>query len=132
MPPVKQVTFEYLKAVFVEEKAFLKKVDVSPISVPKYDELSVKNLWEQLKSDPAFNKYFANEYPKDKGPDRTYFFNVLNTVHPFYLKAIKDHATEQRFSATGEVQQRQVIHATDRMMAEIAEMPFVPGKCPTR
>ena len=38
--------------------------------------------------------YFPDIYPKNKGPPRTYFFNVLNTVHPEYLQQCLAHANE--------------------------------------
>ena len=62
--------------------------------MPHYDELSVKNLWPDLKGDAAFTQYFADQYPKDKGPPREYFFNILNTLYPEYLQKVMAHANE--------------------------------------
>ena len=64
----------------------LKKNEVNYVHVSHFEELSVKNLWKDLKDDEAFNVYFQDKYPKDKGPCRVYFFNILNTVYPDYLK----------------------------------------------
>ena len=55
------------------------------IWVPHYDELSVKKLYPQMQKDGDFLLYFPDKYPKDKGPPREYFFNVLNTLHPEFL-----------------------------------------------
>ena len=47
-------------------------------------------------------KYFPSKYPKGKGPDRDYFFKILNTVHPEYLEQVIAHANEQRMTTAGE------------------------------
>ena len=86
----------------MDEKRLLKKNEVDYIHVPSYDELSVKKLWLDLKDDGAFNVFFQDKYPDEKGPNREYFFNILNTVYPEYLKQIMDHAAKQRFTADNE------------------------------
>ena len=58
MPPENQVNKDFLKGIFADEKKLFRKKEVDYISVPHWDELSVKNLWADLKSDPAFNVYF--------------------------------------------------------------------------
>jgi hypothetical protein len=80
----------------------LKKNQVTYIHVPGYDELSVKRLWASLKDDKNFVVFFQDEYPKDKLPCRDYFFNILNSVYPDYLKSIMEHASKERFTAQGE------------------------------
>ncbi len=79
----------------------MKKKNIDFIHVPHFDELSVKNLWKDLKDDPDFNVYFQESYVDDKGPNRKYFFDVLNTIYPEYLSKIMAHASQQRFSALG-------------------------------
>ena len=59
-------------------------------------------LYPQLRADKEFQQFFPDVYPKDKGPPRDYFFNVLNTVHPKYLEKLLTHANEQRMTAKGE------------------------------
>lgn len=71
------------------------------VHVPQYDELSVKNLWKDLKNDTAFNIYFQDTFAEDKGPCRKYFFDILNTIYPEYLNKIMKHASKQRFTAEG-------------------------------
>ncbi len=68
------------------------------INVPLYDELSVKNLWPQIRTSGNFIKYFPDTLPKGRLPDRDYFFNVMNTVSPDYVSGLIKHANEQRNS----------------------------------
>ena len=59
----------------------MKKRDVVYIDVPKYDELSVKKLYDNLLSLDGMDKYFPDSYPKGRICDRDYMFNVANTLH---------------------------------------------------
>ena len=87
--------------VLIGEKTILKKKQVDYIHVSHYQELSVKNLWKDLKDDAQFNIYFQDEYPKDRLPCRKYFFDILKTVYPDYLANIMQHAAKERYSADG-------------------------------
>ena len=100
-----------MKQVLIGEKTLLKKKDVDYIHVSHYEELSVKNLWGELKEDKEFNIYFQDEYPKDRFPCREYFFNILNTTYPDYLKQIMQHAATERYSSSGVKQKEQAIKA---------------------
>jgi hypothetical protein len=95
------VNKDFLKQVFTNEKRLLKKNQVSYISVPQWDELAVKRLWPDMKDDAAFAAYFQDDYANQRGPCRDYFFNILNTTYPVYLKSIMDHAARERFVAEG-------------------------------
>jgi hypothetical protein len=53
--------------------------------MPHYDELSVFKLWPELKNDSDFMKYFPSKFPKGRLPDRSYFFNMLNTLMEEYV-----------------------------------------------
>ena len=80
--------------VLAEEKQLLRKQDVVFIQVPHYEELSVKALWPQMAEDPEVAKYFPNDFAAGKGPGRDYFFNVVNTIMPDFLKQMMDHANK--------------------------------------
>ena len=79
------MTKDFLKDILAGKKMLLKKAAVSDVKVPFYDELSVKALSPMFKNDKLFMQYFPDKFPAGKGPPRTYFFNVLNTIHPEYL-----------------------------------------------
>ena len=70
----------------------LKKSEAKQINVPKYDELSVKILYPKFKDDPQINKFLQDAYAKNRLPDRQYFFTILNTVHPDYVRQMIEHA----------------------------------------
>ena len=113
LPPETQVNKDFLRAVFTDKKKLKRKKDVDFIHVPAWDELSVKNLWKDLKNDGNFNIYFHDSYPDQRGPSRKYFFDILNTIYPAYLKQIMDHASQERYAVTGEEQKLEAIEVTD-------------------
>ena len=86
MPDEASVNKDFLKEVLINKKQLLKKQQVNYITVPQYDEISVKALWPDLKKDGEFMQFFPYVYPKVRGPPREYFFNILNTIKPDYLK----------------------------------------------
>ena len=102
MPPQGQVTKDFLKQVFAEEKQLLKKAAIKAVEVPRYDELSVKKLWPSMSKDKKFMQFFPDDFAETKTPSRSYFFNILSTLHHDYLVKITAHANKERHSATGE------------------------------
>ena len=58
MAPKLQVSKDFLKQVLIGEKTLLKKKAVDYIHVSHYEELSVKNLWSEMKNDKDFKIYF--------------------------------------------------------------------------
>ena len=85
-------TKDYAKEIFAEEKILIKKKNVHYIDVPKYDELSVKNLYDKFISLPMMDKYFPSSYPKGRQCDREYMFNIANTLHQDIVEELINHA----------------------------------------
>jgi hypothetical protein len=82
-------------------------------------------LWPQFSKDENFTKYFANTYPKGKGPPRDYFFNVLNTIHPEYLQNVLLHAAKQRHTSEGEGMKRESIEISEFWQEQLKSMPYL-------
>jgi hypothetical protein len=61
---------DFLREVLADQKKLMKMSDVRPIHMPKYDELSVKNLFPRMAQSPDFMLYFPDKLPKDRLPDR--------------------------------------------------------------
>ena len=60
--------------------------DVRRINMPMYDEISVKDMWPRMKENKEFMLYFPSKFPKGRLPDRTFFFNILNTTMGEYVR----------------------------------------------
>ena len=90
---------DFIKQVLRDEKKLLEIGKVKYVNVPYYDELSVKNLWPRVQFDAEFMKYMPDPTPDGRLPDRKFFWNVLNTVQPKYVKDVISYANEQRMSS---------------------------------
>ena len=64
------VNKDYLRQIFVEEKQLLLLSEVKWIQMPRYDELSVVNLFPKFKADPRVMAYLPDRLPKGRLPDR--------------------------------------------------------------
>ena len=98
MPARKKVTKDLIKLVFAGKKELIPQSQIRPISVPRYDELSVHNLIKEVMKTKALNKFFPEQQTPADLPDREYFFSVINTIEPEYLNALIRHAQNQRFA----------------------------------
>lgn len=68
--------------------------------VPKYEELSVKNLYADALNDPDVGIYLPElEMNSNRLPERDFFFGILGTIKPHYLKQIIEDAHKQRYEA---------------------------------
>ncbi len=79
------MTKDFLKLVFGGRKELIPQAQVRPVSVPRYDELSVSSLIKDVMRSPELSKFFPDQVSPSDLPDREYFFNVINTVDPEYL-----------------------------------------------
>ena len=82
MPSYEMFTKDFAKEVYSGRKMLLKLQDVRFVTIIKYDELSVKNLYAKFLLLDGMPNYFPNTYPKGRQCDREYMFNVANTLHP--------------------------------------------------
>ena len=80
--------------IFKGKKKLLKLNEVKFVHVIKYDELSVKNLYDKFMTLEGFADYFPDKYPKGRVIDREYMFNIANTLHEDIVKEIIQYAHE--------------------------------------
>ena len=75
----------------------MKAKDVHPCNPPKYDEISVANLYEQYLKMEGMTDYFPDEYPKGRHCSRSYFFSILANKHPQYTEQLILKCKKDRF-----------------------------------
>ena len=113
VPPDSCTNKDFLRLVLAGQKKLLKLSEVKWINPPKYDEISVANLYPKFKADENVNVYLPSKLPKGKLPDRSYFFNVLNTVYEDRVSAMIAHANKIRFEAAQDGIQEETVLVTD-------------------
>jgi hypothetical protein len=119
---------DFLKDVLAEKKRLIPLKDVIFVNVPKYDELSVKNVWPMIQQDKELMTFFPEKLPKGRMPDRDYTFNVLNTLREDYVDGIIKHAQKQRNTAADNNMQAQFIRVTPAWQEQLEKIPFVSSK----
>ena len=72
---------------------------LKPVNIPRFDELSIKRIMPLIKDDPDIVKYYPDAFFEEGVvADRRYFFDVLATIRPEYVKDMVEHAFKQRGS----------------------------------
>ena len=70
MPPYEMVTSTFLKQVFSGKKKLIKMKHLRSCNPPRYDEISVKSLYEYCLSLYNMKYYFPDEYPQGRTCNR--------------------------------------------------------------
>ena len=109
MPPYDLVTKDFLKDVFCEKKDLLKMNEVHFCNPPAYDEIGVKALYDKVIKQPNMAKFFPDKLPKGRQMDRSYMYNIWNTVHQDQVQAVIEHANEVRYGDKNERMQDESI-----------------------
>ena len=60
--------------------------------------------------------------------DRSYMYNIWNSVHPDQVKAVIEHANEVRYGEKNERMQDESIKITDKWEQELKAMPFTSNQ----
>ena len=106
-------TKDFAKQVFKGEKRLMKNRDKKGVVVIKYDELSVKNLYEKFMKLEGVAQYFPTTYPKGRVCDREYLFNIVNTLHEDVVTELLEYALEQRYKLNEDFQKKESVMISD-------------------
>ena len=60
------VNKDYLKDILDDKKDLLRMDQVKMIHVPKYDELSVKQVYPMIQKDEQLMRFFPTKLPKNR------------------------------------------------------------------
>ena len=83
MPSLKVIKVSFLRAIFCNKKKALRQTNVHNIVVPHYEELSVKNLYDDVMKDELVRDYLPElEQNSNRFPERDFFFGILNSLRP--------------------------------------------------
>ena len=128
MPPKNKINKDFFKQVFAGQKALIERDQIRPIAVPHYDELGVVHLIKDVMAVPEYAKFFPEQKGKASFPSREYFYNVLNTVAPEYVKTVIMHATKQRYANDDKKENFDLIEVTDQWKKDLQLLPFYSNK----
>ena len=125
VPSEKMLNRDFMKQLLAEGKKLLELRQVIQVSVPRYDELSVKKFWPLMQKDKAFMLYLPDATPDGRLPEREHFWNVLNTRQPEYVKRLIDHANAQRMTVQQDGDGANAIEISEEWWRKLNALPFV-------
>ena len=73
-------------------------------------------------------KHFPDRLSKGRLPDRSYFFNMLNTINEKYVKKLIEHANNARFLGDKLRDDDQTIVVSEKMINMLNAAPFSSRK----
>ena len=76
---------EFYKDLMRNNKKLIPIGDVKFINVPKMPELGVRKMFEMIDGDNMLREYLPDNFKKKRTIDRTWLYNVINTIHPGYI-----------------------------------------------
>ena len=81
LPSMHGTKLGFMRDILSEAKLFLRQNDVNHMEVPCYQEISVKNLYEDAMKDELLMKYLpTREQLSGRLPERDFFFGLLCTL----------------------------------------------------
>ena len=124
MLPYHQVTKDFLKDVLQNNKRLLRMDQVKFINVPAFDEIGVKYLYDDVVKMPKMTPYFPAKFPKNTQCDKSYFYNVWNTLYPEQVRSVINYANSQRYTVNNEESVQNSITISDDWQRQLNSMPF--------
>ena len=117
LPPKQFITWPYIFKVLSGEKKLLKSERITlTLKVPKIEELSVKNVWEEVKHDKLVLSYMPL-LSEDRQPPRCYLFQVIKAVNKSLFEKIIDDATEKRKQK--QIRENRVVSVDGSILSEL-------------
>ena len=129
LPTMNGTKLSFMRDVLADKKLHLKQNEVIRLDIPAYQELSVKNLYEDAMKDPVLTKYLpTKEQLSNKLPEREFFFGILCTLRKQYMTDIIYDASGKRFKASDDDPKRLGIAITDGWFEELNKHPYHSSK----
>ena len=125
VPPEKMLNRDFMKQLLVEDKKLLELCKVIHVTVPRFDELSVKKFWPLMQKDAAFMVYMPDPTADGRLPERQYFWNVLNTLQTEYVQRLIEHANAQRMTVQEDADGADAIEVSEEWWRKLNALPFV-------
>ena len=113
MPPKDMINKNFLQQVLSGKKRLLKQSAVRPCNPPNFGEIGVKKLYDEILKMEDMHFYFPDSYSAGRQCNRTYLYNVWNTLHPNEVKEVIDFANNQRYSKLSETVKKDSILITE-------------------
>ena len=130
LPSLHGTKIGFMRDILSEAKSFLRQNEINRMEVPCYQEISVKNLYEDAIKDEILAKYLpSKEQLSGRLPEREFFFGLLCTLRNQYMKDIIAEAHKARYTVADDDAKKQGIVISEACLAELKKHPFHSSKC---
>ena len=96
LPQYKKCPLSFLRACMTKKKLLLKASECRTVNIPRYAEVSMKNLIAEAYHDPLVINYLPDYENEDMKPDREYFYTVMSTLRFEFTHGIVQMALQAR------------------------------------
>ena len=104
----------FLRDILCEKKLHLKQNEVYRMEVPAYNEISVKNMYDDAMADELLMKYLpTKEQLGGRLPEREFFFGIVGTLRNQYLKDVITEAHKLRYTVADDDPKKEGILISD-------------------
>ena len=119
----------YLRYVLSDKKLHLKQIEVIRMEIPAYQELSVKNLYEDAMKDEVLSKYLPSpEQLSGRLPEKDFFYGVICTLRKQYMRDIIEAPNKKRFKVDEGDDSKKGILISESWMQELMKHPYYSSK----
>jgi len=126
---MKGTKLSFMRDILSDTKRHLKQNEINHMEVPNFQELSVKNMYNDALSDAVLCKYLpSKEQLSGKLPERDFFFGILCTLKNQYMKDVIADAQKKRYGVQPDDERKQGILITDTWFAELTKHPYYSSK----
>ena len=91
--PLQTFTMKFMRQVLKGDKKLLKSSEVGNISVPRFREISVANLYDVVKDVPAIMMHLPDRIDGKKEPPREFCYRVVSHLNPNFIEEAVKRAT---------------------------------------
>jgi len=103
-----------MRDILSDKKLHLKQNEIFHLEVPAYQEISVKNLYDDAMADATLVKYLTSkEYLSGRLLEREFFFGILCTLKNQYMKDIIADAHKKRYTVADDDPKKEGILISD-------------------
>lgn len=129
LPSLKGTSLDFMRDILKESKLHLKANEVIHLEVPRYQELAVKNMYQDAMADELLASYLpSRKQLSNKLPEREFFYGVVATLRRQYMTDVIKHAHEQRYKAADNDPKKESIVVTSAWMDELTKHPYFSCK----
>jgi hypothetical protein len=129
LPSMHGTKVGFMRDILSETKSHLRQNEVNHMEVPHYQEISVKNLYEDAMKDEVLAKYLPTKQQlSGRLPERGFFFGLLCTLRNQYMKDIIAEAQKARYTVAEDASGEKGISISEAWMAELQKHPYHSSK----